>query len=82
MAPELNSVGILSLVSLVMLVVLGGISLLAHIYNLNNIKSKTVSTEQRVGRGKMKLKRLIYTFSIRRNSGAKARIFLTLTSKV
>lgn len=46
MAPELNSVGILSLVSLVMLVVLGGISLLAHIYNLNNIKSKTVGDGQ------------------------------------
>ena len=37
MTPEFNSVGILSLVALVMLVVLGGISLLAHIYNLNNI---------------------------------------------
>ena len=46
MAPELNSVGILSLVSLVMLVVLSGISLLAHIYNLNNIKSKTVGDGQ------------------------------------
>ena len=46
MTPELNSVGILSLVSLVMLVVLGGISLLAHIYNLNNIKSKTVGDGQ------------------------------------
>ena len=34
MTPEFNSVGILSLVALVMLVVLGGISLLAHIYNL------------------------------------------------
>ena len=81
MAPELNSVGILSLVSLVMLVVLGGISLLAHIYNLNNIKSKTVGDGQH-GRGKMKLKRLIYTFSIRRNSGVRAKIFLTLRSKV
>ena len=46
MAPELNSVGILSLVALVMLVVLGGISLLANIYNLNNIKSKTVGDGQ------------------------------------
>ena len=46
MTPEFNSVGVLSLVSLVMLVVLGGISLLAHIYNLNNIKSKTVGDGQ------------------------------------
>ena len=46
MTPEFNSVGILSLVALVMLVVLGGISLLAHIYNLNNIKSKTVGDGQ------------------------------------
>lgn len=46
MTLELNSVATLSLVALVMLVVLGGISLLAHIYNLNNIKSKTVGDGQ------------------------------------
>lgn len=46
MSPEFNSVAILVLVALVMLVVLGGISLLAHIYNLNGIKSKTVGDGQ------------------------------------
>ncbi len=33
-------------VAMVMLVVLGGITLIAHIYNLNSIKSKTVGDGQ------------------------------------
>ena len=36
----------LIVVSIVMFVVLGAISVLAHIYNLNNIKAKTVGDGQ------------------------------------
>lgn len=41
-----SSIGTLVLISLIMLVVLGMISVLAHIYNLNNIKAKTVGDGQ------------------------------------
>ena len=41
-----GGIGTLVLVALIMLVVLGGVSVLAHIYNLNNIKSKTVGDGQ------------------------------------
>ena len=42
----MNSIGTLSLIAAVMFVVLGGISVLAHIYSLNNIKAKTVGDGQ------------------------------------
>lgn len=42
----MSSVGTLIFVAAVMFGVLGGITLLAHIYNLNNIKSKTVGDGQ------------------------------------
>ena len=41
-----GNVGILILVGTIMFLVLGGIPLIAHIYNLNNIKSKTVGDGQ------------------------------------
>ena len=37
---------LLAVVAAVMFAVLGGVTLLAHIYNLNNIKSKTVGDGQ------------------------------------
>lgn len=43
---ELTPIGTLIVVGLVMFCVLGGISVLAHIYNLNNIKAKTVGDGQ------------------------------------
>ena len=43
---DLTGIGKLVFVSLIMVIVLGGISVLAHIYNLNNIKAKTVGDGQ------------------------------------
>lgn len=42
----MSGIGTLIFVSTVMFCVLGGVTLLAHIYNLNNIKSKTVGDGQ------------------------------------
>ena len=42
----MSRIVVLGLVTVVMFCVLGGITLLAHIYNLNNIKSKTVGDGQ------------------------------------
>ena len=42
----MNQIGMLILTAGIMFAVLGGISLLAHIYNLNNIKAKTVGDGQ------------------------------------
>jgi type IV secretion system protein VirD4 len=42
----MSQIGILILVTAIMFTVLGLISLLAHIYNLNNIKNKTVGQGQ------------------------------------
>ena len=42
----MSGIGTLIFVSVVMFCVLGGVTLLAHIYNLNNIKSKTVGDGQ------------------------------------
>ncbi len=42
----MSGITTLIIISAVMLCVLGGVSLLAHIYNLNNIKSKTVGDGQ------------------------------------
>ena len=42
----MSGIGTLIFVSAVMFCVLGGVTLLAHIYNLNNIKSKTVGDGQ------------------------------------
>lgn len=42
----MSGIGTLIIVSAVMFCVLGGVTLLAHIYNLNNIKSKTVGDGQ------------------------------------
>lgn len=42
----MSGIAILVLVSVVMFFVLGGVTLLSHIYNLNNIKSKTVGDGQ------------------------------------
>ncbi len=42
----MSGIGALILIAAVMFCVLGGITLLAHIYNLNNIKSKTVGDGQ------------------------------------
>ena len=42
----MSGIGTLILVAAAMFCVLGGITLLAHIYNLNNIKSKTVGDGQ------------------------------------
>ena len=42
----MSGVATLVLVGAVMFAVLGGVTLLAHIYNLNNIKSKTVGDGQ------------------------------------
>lgn len=42
----MSGIGTLILIAAVMFCVLGGITLLAHIYNLNNIKSKTVGDGQ------------------------------------
>ena len=38
----------LIIVATIMFCVLGGVTLLAHIYNLNNIKSKTVGDGQHI----------------------------------
>ena len=43
---ESSGIEKLVLVSLIMIILLGGISVLAHIYNLNNIKAKTVGDGQ------------------------------------
>ena len=43
---DLTGIGKLVFVSLIMVILLGGISVLAHIYNLNNIKAKTVGDRQ------------------------------------
>ena len=43
---DLTGIGKLVFVSLIMVILLGGISVLAHIYNLNNIKAKTVGDGQ------------------------------------
>ena len=43
---DLTVIGKLVFVSLIMVILLGGISVLAHIYNLNNIKAKTVGDGQ------------------------------------
>ena len=48
----MSGIATLAIVAAVMFCVLGGITLLAHIYNLNSIKSKlsvTVSTVRLVG---------------------------------
>lgn len=42
----MSGIGTFILIAAVMAAVLGGISLLAHIYNLNSIKSKTVGDGQ------------------------------------
>ena len=42
----MSGIGTLILIAVVMFCILGGITLLAHIYNLNNIKSKTVGDGQ------------------------------------
>lgn len=42
----MSRIVVLGIVTVVMFCVLGGITLLAHIYNLNNIKSKTVGDGQ------------------------------------
>lgn len=42
----MSGIGTLILIAAVMFCILGGITLLAHIYNLNNIKSKTVGDGQ------------------------------------
>ena len=42
----MSGIAILVLVSVAMFCVLGGITLISHIYNLNNIKSKTVGDGQ------------------------------------
>ena len=42
----MSGIGVVILVAAVMACVLGGITLLAHIYNLNHIKSKTVGDGQ------------------------------------
>lgn len=42
----MSSIGTLIFIAAVMFCILGGISVLAHIYNLNNIKSKTVGDGQ------------------------------------
>lgn len=41
------NIGTLTLIAAIMFVVLGGISVLAHIYSLNSIKAKTVGDGQR-----------------------------------
>ena len=43
---DLTGIGKLVFVSLIMVILLGGISVLAYIYNLNNIKAKTVGDGQ------------------------------------
>ncbi len=42
----MNQIGMLILTAGIMFVILGGIPLLAHIYNLNNIKAKTIGDGQ------------------------------------
>lgn len=42
----MSGITTLIVVAVVMFCVLGGVTLLAHIYNLNNIKSKTVGDGQ------------------------------------
>lgn len=42
----MSGIATLAIVAAVMFCLLGGITLLAHIYNLNNIKSKTVGDGQ------------------------------------
>ena len=42
----MSGIGVVILVAVVMACALGGITLLAHIYNLNHIKSKTVGDGQ------------------------------------
>ena len=42
----MDGIGTLVLISIVMFAVLGAITVLAHIYNLNNIKAKTVGDGQ------------------------------------
>ena len=42
----MDGIGTLVLISVIMFAVLGAITVLAHIYNLNNIKSKTVGDGQ------------------------------------
>ena len=42
----MHNIGTLTLIAAIMFVVLGGISILAHIYNLNSIKAKTVGDGQ------------------------------------
>ena len=42
----MDGIGTLVLISVIMFAVLGAITVLAHIYNLNNIKAKTVGDGQ------------------------------------
>lgn len=55
----MSSINTLIFVAAVMFCILGGISLLAHIYNLNNIKSKTVGDGQH-GTARWATKKEIY----------------------
>ena len=56
-------------VAAVMFAVLGAITLIAHIYNLNNIKSKTVSTERLGGQTKRRYERPTVTFRSHQRNG-------------
>ena len=72
----MSGISTLIFVGAVMACVLGGITVVAHIYNLNSIKSKplaTVSTVQQGGQRKAKSARLTNTFRSRRRNGVSKR---------
>ncbi len=60
----------LIVVATVMFCVLGGVTLLAHIYNLNNIKSKTVGDGQHVSPPRPRSERCIGRCRSHRRNGA------------
>lgn len=67
---------ILILVVLGMFAVLGGFSMMAHIYNLNNIKNKTVGNGQHVppaGRPRRKSAPCISMSRLRQSNGGRER---------
>lgn len=68
----MSGIATLAIVAAVMFCVLGGITLLAHIYNLNSIKSKlsvTVSTVRLVGQQNLKYEKFIVIFHLRLRNG-------------
>ena len=68
----MSGITTLVIVSAAMVCVLVGVTLLAHIYSLNSIKSKpsgTVSTARRAGRSRLKYEKRISMFLFFQSNG-------------